>query len=252
MIILILLILILLLIFYFKFNTSSTNKNSLINGTTIEKTRTLFLYKENMTTPDLNHINLSRVEILDNNDKKIKLNLHSYSSKIELDNLKLENMLDGDNETYGSLAFLRKLKYHKWENETYKDSVCKSKINGEINKHCPKNLLLPRWISFTFKTKNPLKKIYIRNPPSSKVKPRDEFEDLNNNGTNMDEWSAAKREAKELDKRIEGLKVLIYDGIVTQKELSKKLPLFMKKITSTNKNHDIDLIEDNELNQTST
>lgn len=197
-------------------------------------TKTLFLYKENMTDPNLNQINLARVEVIDVNDNKVPLKIHSSSSSIDIPDLKLENMLDGKNETYGSLAFLRKHKSHKWTNETYKDSVCKPLVQEKPNKNCLKNELKPRWISFTFTPEADIKEIYIRNAPNLKIKPKSEY-------ASDAEYYKAKGEAGVLRKKIKGLKVLIYNGVINQKDLITTKPLFYKQIESTSLDHKIDI-----------
>jgi len=87
------------------------------------------------------HINISRIELYNNKDQKIKLTPFHYSSIAQ--SYKLDKCLDGKNDTFCHTAWV---KGHDWRLTKFEDQY-KSR----------------RFISFTFPKGQQLKKIYIRN-----------------------------------------------------------------------------------------
>jgi len=90
----------------------------------------------------LHHINISRIELYDNQDQKIKLKPYKYSSIAQ--NYKLKKCIDGKNNTFCHTAWVRT---HEWTEGL-------SSFDDQYKKR--------RFISFTFPNKV-VKKIYIRN-----------------------------------------------------------------------------------------
>ena len=104
--------------------------------------RLLILYKEKSENLDHHNINISRLELTDENDKKIPLTFHSTSDEVGKDRYKL--MLDGKDNTYFHSGYRKEDNYYNG-----------TSYSSHIKRY-------PKWIAFTFPNNVAIKKIYIK------------------------------------------------------------------------------------------
>jgi hypothetical protein len=128
-------------------------KNKIVENMDDQK-RVIVFYKPPKPADDKtdsHHINIARIELFDENDEKVELTPHKYSSSSSHDH-PLASALDGKNDTFTHTGYNEQ---HKWVDPPNFHN------NGR------------RYISFTFPTNKNIKRIYVRNREGQEYRLKD-------------------------------------------------------------------------------